>query len=337
MIEHLSNIGAKFHWHVNDCATRHLSWLNLGRARLTVEDAFGAPGDALLAVTVCRILKDKYPHIRINLVTHWPELVLHDPCLDTINGPKSYFVLRFWYPETVARKEREKNVLLETLQKAGITDYDYHARVHLTAAERSKGAQLLGELRPDAIERLAFSTLSKEHVKNWPQDRWVELLERLGSRFELIHLGDDREPQFPGVKRFAGKLSIRESMVILSQCQVYMGPDSFLMHAANGLDVPSVILFGGSRPPACLGYEENTNIYVPMPCGPCWLHDSRGDICPHGVVCMEGIGVDEVETAIQQKSARCRVQSNYPVSIQSCNDMRSHEPDLTSADTPGPS
>ena len=29
------------------------------------------------------------------------------------------------------------------------------------------------------------------------------------------------------------------------------------MHVANGLNIPSVIIFGGSRPLKCFGYEQN--------------------------------------------------------------------------------
>lgn len=288
----------KIRWHLNERVLRNLQLLRRAKGWLTVLDAFGAPGDALLAATVCRILKDRYPGLRINLCTQWPDLVRHDPCLAAVNAPETYFTLRFWYVETVGRKERERNVLRETLHKVGISDYRYRARVYLTEAERHEAAARM----PDsALPRLAFSTLSKEHVKNWPEERWKELLERLRGRWSLVHLGDDREPEFEGVIRFAGTLSMRKSMAVLSHCDVYAGPDSFLMHAANGLDVPSVILFGGSRTPACLGYPENTNIYVPMPCGPCWLHDSQGDVCEHYLACMEPITVEEVFGALSQR------------------------------------
>jgi ADP-heptose:LPS heptosyltransferase len=280
---------------------RHLHLLAIFQGWLTVLDAFGAPGDTLLAAIVCRTVKQLYPGIRINLVTNWPNLVQYDPSLDAVNAPETYFTLRFWYLETVARKEFEKNVLDETLSTVGISKYDYNARVYLTDDERRFATQLLSSSGSSTLPRLAFCTRSKEMVKNWPKDRWEELLEQIRNDWQLIQLGDDSEPIFPCAIRFAGNLTMRESMSVLEHCQMFVGPDSFLMHAANGLDVPSVILFGGSRPSACLGYSKNINLYVSMPCGPCWLHDSRGDVCDHSIMCMDQILIADVIEGINRQ------------------------------------
>jgi ADP-heptose:LPS heptosyltransferase len=266
--------------------------LNFFSISFSVEDAFEAAGDTLMAATVCRIIKSKYPNIKLNLITKFPDLVRDDPCLSSLNSKKTYFFLRCWYLETVSRKEAIINVLMETLAKVNIIDYQFKAEVYLQAEERFLAAKRLSsgmDLKP----KLAFSTLSKEQVKNWPRENWFLLLKSLTNFWDLIHLGDDREPHFPFVHRFAGRLTMRESMAILSQCDLYVGPDSFLMHAANGLAIKSVILFGGARPASCLGYSNNTNLVTNLDCSPCWLHDSRGDICPHDIKCMKMLTVDQ--------------------------------------------
>jgi ADP-heptose:LPS heptosyltransferase len=61
------------------------------------------------------------------------------------------------------------------------------------------------------------------------------------------------------------------------------------MHAANGLDVPSVIIFGGSRTPANLGYVSNRNLFAELPCSGCWLTGHPGSECPHDLACMAAI------------------------------------------------
>jgi ADP-heptose:LPS heptosyltransferase len=295
------SLKSRIHWHLNAWMQRRLRLLDAAHGWLSVLDSFGAPGDTLLAATVCRILKQHFPMLRLNLITQWPDLVRLDPCLDAVNAPETFFTLRFWYLETVTRKEASANVLLETLSKVGITCYEYRSRVHLSPEESQVAAERLAECETIQRPRLAFHTLSKEKVKNWPLASWGALLERLRRDFTLVHLGDDREPVFPGVVRFAGSLSMRESMAVLSHCHVFIGPVSFLMHAANGLDIPSVILYGGRETPANSGYAENINLYVPMPCGPCWLHDSRGDVCPFDIECMKRISVNDVEIAVRRQ------------------------------------
>ena len=81
---------------------------------------------------------------------------------------------------------------------------------------------------------IAICTRSKESVKNWPIDHWVDLINSISRNFSVIQLGDDKEPQF-SVFRFAGKHTMRESAALLSQAIFFIGPDSLLMHIANGL------------------------------------------------------------------------------------------------------
>lgn len=290
-----TGFGAKVRWHANNLLLRNLWLLDLLRARLTVFDAFGAPGDTLLAAIVCRNVKQSYPNLRLNLLTPNPELVRLDPCLDEINGRESYACIWSWYLDHVVQKNLRCNILEPVFKRLCFRGWEYRARVYLDDAELKAGASLIGKT---ALPVLAFNTLSKEPVKNWPLESWLALVEKLRGRFELVHVGDAREPEIPGVKRFAGRLDPRQSMALLAAARLHAGPDSFLMHAANGLGVPSVIIFGGSRTPDSLGYPDNINLFVEMPCGPCWIHENRGEHCAHGIECLKKISVDEVHQAI---------------------------------------
>ncbi|MEC8044653.1 MAG: hypothetical protein VX130_08685 [Verrucomicrobiota bacterium] len=46
---------------------------------------------------------------------------------------------------------------------------------------------------------------------------------------------------------------MRESSAILSKTDYFIGPECLLMHIANGLDIPSTIISGGSRYVGCFG------------------------------------------------------------------------------------
>ena len=142
--------------------------------------------------------------------------------------------------------------------------------------------------------------MSREPSKTWILEYWKMVIALLSERFTLVQLGDATEPPFEGVISFAGKLSLRESMAVLSLAKLHIGPDSFLMHAANGLDVPAVIIFGGSRTDRNAGYALNENIYEKTDCGPCYLHVSKGKFCRHNMKCMERITPDMVLRAVRR-------------------------------------
>jgi len=295
----------KFRWHLNTRLTRQLPLLAAFRATLTIVDAYGSPGDTLLTAAICRQVHERYPQLRLNCLTPNPELLVEDPNLATLNCPETFFSVWSWYPDLAGRRDRTANVLSETFARLGWgrAPFAYRARVYLTAAERIHGRSLLGPVdRPV----LTLNTRSKEDVKNWPVEHWRTAVAALRERFHLVQLGDATEPALDSVHRLAGRLSLRESMAVLSHAHAHLGADSFLMHAANGLDVPAVIIFGGSRLPANLGYAENINLASLPPCAPCWLQPSRGDRCPHGLVCLHDISPAQVLRAVDELLARPR-------------------------------
>ena len=148
---------------------------------------------------------------------------------------------------------------------------------------------------------MAICTKSKEPVKNWPEANWLDLIQNLKAKFSIIQLGDAREPTFKCVHRYAGKLSMRESAAILSKANYFIGPDSLLMHIANGLDTPSTIIFGGSRPVACFGYSANINLDSSPECSPCWIH-SGYEICKHSNKCMNSISYNSIIESLKFKT-----------------------------------
>ncbi|MGA2051930.1 MAG: glycosyltransferase family 9 protein [Opitutales bacterium] len=279
----------------------HLAWLSRWGARVTVRDLFSTPGDTLLTAIVCRHLKQTHPRLRLNVITKNPDLLRHDPHVAELNGPPGCWVIDFWYLDLQQRRDRTTNVLASTIASLGVGPLEYRARVFLTEAERTAARARLAGLRRPFI---AFNTLSAQPVKNWPLAQWNTLLPELARHGTLVHLGDNREPELPNVTRFAGALTMRESMAVLAECSLHLGPDSFLMHAANGLDVPSVIIFGGSRTPANLGYAANRNLYTELPCSGCWLTGHAGSECPHDLACMAAITPASVLQAADELLAR---------------------------------
>ena len=269
--------------------------LNWVRGRITVVDRLGAPGDALLTAIVIHNLKRAYPRLRVTCITAHPELLKLDPAIEKLNGPESFFSFDSSYWDLVRRKDASTNVVAHSLAKVGIRNCAYKARFHLAREEREWGKrQVSGMRRP----LFSVNAASKEPVKSWPERHWRDLVSRLLEVGDVVQLGDDREPDLPGMHRLAGRLNVRESAAVLAHADLHVGPDSLLMHVANGLDVPGVILMGGSRPAACLGYAENENLTNTPACSPCWIHEGY-ESCEHQVKCMEGVSVEEAWRAVE--------------------------------------
>ena len=281
---------SKYRWWKNDNLKRKIHLLDKSKAWLTIIDRLGAPGDALITANVIRCIKNKYSNLKINCITPHPELIRLDPYIDSINDKESFYSFDSTYWELIVQKEKHQNIIEHNMLRLGIEKYDYKAAFYLSQEEKEWAKQEASQFNKPI---LAICTKSKEPVKNWPKANWLDLIQNFKAKFSIIQLGDNKEPTYDCVHRFAGKLSMRESAAILSKAVHFIGPDSLLMHIANGLDIPSTIIFGGSRPVDCFGYSENINLTSAPQCSPCWIHAGY-ESCSHDFLCMNSISSAEV-------------------------------------------
>ena len=293
---------SKIRWSLNARLPFFLPLLNRMKAPFTVVDRLGAPGDALLTAIVIHNLKRSFPKLHINCITPHPDLLKLDPAIDSLNSSETFFSFDSSYWELVSRKETVENVVAHSLAKVGIRNYEYKARFHLSEKERQWGKEQTKRLKRPLF---SLNAAAKEPVKTWPLENWRKLLPDLLAIGDVVQLGDDREPDLPGAIRMAGKLTMRESAAVLSQANLHLGPDSLLMHMANGLDVPAVILMGGSRPVTCLAYPDNENLFSTPSCSPCWIHQGY-ETCEHDVKCMHEITTQRVLESVSMKLSSYR-------------------------------
>ena len=291
-----NKLWSKYRWFRNSRLPSLLPSLNKRKRWLTVVDRLGAPGDALITANVIRCIKENYPKLRINCITPNPELIRLDPHVDSINQPESFYSFDSSYWELIVRKEKHLNVVQYSLSRLNIPKYEYKAKYYMSAEESSFAGNEIAKINPTRPV-IAICSKSKEDVKNWPENLWKELLEKLSISHTIIHLGDNSEPSFNNVSRFAGVASIRQSAALLSKAEFFIGPDSLLMHVANGLNIPSVIIFGGSRPLKCFGYEQNLNLDNKPNCSPCWIHKGYA-ACNESLKCLKEISVNQVLSSI---------------------------------------
>ena len=98
----------------------------------------------------------------------------------------------------------------------------------------------------------------------------------------------------PGrIINLAGRLTLRQTIVILARCRLFMGNDSGLMHIAAALAVPLVAVFGPTEPDktAPLGKEYRL-LHHGADCAPC-----RQRECPTDHRCMSAVRADQVLAA----------------------------------------
>lgn len=137
-------------------------------------------------------------------------------------------------------------------------------------------------------------------AKQWPLHYWKELLkslhaERGGTLFLLGKRSDESAMEYighDGCQYLPELFGIREVLLFLKTCDLFIGVDSGIAHLAALAKVPSVLLFSGTNDPreyAPMG-ERQKILSEPVPCAPC---EKR--LCPvAGHPCMSKLSVKKV-------------------------------------------
>jgi heptosyltransferase-2 len=146
-------------------------------------------------------------------------------------------------------------VYLQPLERLAIFDADHLPRLKIGAPANKQ----------DAVSTVALHPGSGSEKKNWPEEKWADLLQHLVSStdFHLLLVGGEAEGERlqrlaaalpPKRTRVAQSLPLAELARLLQECNVFVGHDSGISHLAAAVGLPGVVLWGNSveavwRPP----------------------------------------------------------------------------------------
>jgi hypothetical protein len=205
----------------------------------------------------------------------------------------------------------------------------------LTAEEKTRFAWAAGRI---VIQSSGLGGRFPMQNKQWYPERFQGVVDALREQWEFIQLGSAQDPQLRHAKDLRGATDMRESAAVLCHARLYIGNVGFLMHLARAVDCPSVIVYGGREAPWQSGYICNLNLYLPVPCAPCW----RNNLCDLDRKCMRDISVADVVSAVQQMTSRPRgplavekaeiAPPKHPVE-EFCKEI--HEPPMVFGDKSG--
>lgn len=184
----------------------------------------------------------------------------------------------------------------------------------LTADERAFGRRLMADLGLASRRPLvAVHPGGGRAVKQWDLGRWAELAQRLQREFQATILLTGSEGDRPLAAEVArrlpfrpvdltGRLTLRETMALLAELDLFLSPDTGTMHAACAIGTPSVSLFGPSDPVRYFSGgsgrsgERHVVARAELWCAPCNLIRRPPAECDGGAPpeCLRRVEVDDV-------------------------------------------
>jgi ADP-heptose:LPS heptosyltransferase len=269
------------------------------RAQLDII-SHGGVGDVIMCTAVLREVKRRNPGCRIRFYSKYSPLVDGLPYIDAALPrqlcPDRAMQLNYWDDDT--------------------DHFPLHGRLIALLGDQM-GLKVIDERVECVIDpklvagyRAAWQSLPHPRIvlsrhggawtpnKEWPEQSWNALIERLTRRATVIEIGATREPA-PRVPSgnyldLRGSTSVSEMAAALAAADLHVGPESGPMHVAAAVRTPSVILYGGYLPTFCTHYPGNIALATELPCAPCWLTRP----CPFAQKCMTAITPPMVENSL---------------------------------------
>lgn len=180
--------------------------------------------------------------------------------------------------------------------------------VPVSVARRDEMATWLGRARSGRGPLIAMAAAAAYGpAKEWPAEYYARLIDlvadRLGAECVLVGAPSERrrcevvaEASAAGAVVAAGRTSVGELVALLSLSDGFVGNDSGAMHVAAALGVPTVGVFGSTRPrrtgprgPAARVVQN------PIECSPCMEKECRFGHYD----CLSSISVEQVAAALE--------------------------------------
>ncbi|MBY0370014.1 glycosyltransferase family 9 protein [bacterium] len=152
---------------------------------------------------------------------------------------------------------------------------------HVDDASESSALAKTG-LVADGTQRVAIVPSAQWNGKRWPPERFRELIEKLLAKtaYQLVVFGGPSDTFCQELTRgldptrvinTQGKLGLLESGALLKHCRFTIANDTGLMHLADALGVPSILIFGPtSGEMGCLPFHPKSRIVEnTLWCRPC--------------------------------------------------------------------
>lgn len=206
----------------------------------------------------------------------WEHLDFITPCrgpdvVPIVNGPGARPYIRYPF----------------TAEGHGYTSWrarDHRPVIAPQLAQRAEGGGFI--LIEPGIKRLANPN------KRWT--RWQEVVDAFpGVSFVQLRAPDATERPLERVQ-VVQTSAFRQALAWLARASLYVGHEGGLHHAAAALDVPAVVVFGGSPSIEATGYPDHTNLGTSEPCG-------RWAPCAHCAEIMNAITPEQVIQAVKEK------------------------------------
>lgn len=263
-----------------------------------------ALGDVLLTTPLIRHIRDQQPRSEIYYETAVPQVLKGNPHVK-LGEPFEKFEHLYKWARTI-----NLNMAYENLLGKHIVDAYFETAMIIPTEpdyRRTENYVITPETRDLANASLKGTRWVAvcPGFSSWPGKQWGKFydlcywLQDQGYRVLLLGL-QDRERSYPCYLDRRGSTTIPQAAALIQKCDFFIGIDSYLMHVAESLNVPTLGLFGVSSPCYIMTKPSSIGLQGKAPCAGERHREigKRQMLC--GGECINSLSLKQVVTAFQQ-------------------------------------
>lgn len=266
------------------------------RSRLRLTSHGGGIGDELMCTPIFREIRRRNPSCHITFLSRYPEMFRSNPHIDVVERFSPAAAANAYFLQYNLVLPPPRPVITMMAECVGLT----LSASHLEPPPVDGSPKIRERLAAMTGPRIVIQPQASQWTPNkqWPQELWKELIERLVEHYDVMELGTqslfEGEKFGPRFHSFCGATTMQDFAWLVSQADAFVGPPSGGMHFANAFSIPSVVIFGGYEAPDGHLYPWAQRFFTPVECAPCWLRTP----CPFGLKCLHAIRPEQVFSAV---------------------------------------
>lgn len=256
-------------------------------------------------------LPDLWKEVKFVKVINLKEVKLHIYQKEQFDLMASYGIKPIFLTQESFNKEKGRyirtygpsHIVANVCSKLGL-EGDIAVDLNFPLSEKEKA---FGRFAPENRKQIAIISGGLQRYKTYPFEKLQEIVNLLQEKYDFIQIGTKKDLPLRGALDLREKLTLREVASTLYNSDLFVGGIGGLMHMANAVGCPSVVLYSEAEPEYIVNYNNNINVFpVDNTCVKC----TEGKHCPwtspckaedQKYSCIDNIQIEDVIQAINKR------------------------------------
>lgn len=235
----------------------------------------GGIGKCILATSICEVLHKQYPDDQLIVVSGFPEVFMNNPY---VHRSFAFGQTAYFYQDYIENKDfivlahdpyvdtnyvRQDEHLSHTWTRMfGLpAPKSINPKIYLTDRERQFFSAKFASDKPILLLQTNGGGPQQEQKYSWARDIPTNVvssvIEEFVKDYNVVHVRREDQTAFAGTIPITDNFRALAVLIELSEKRLLM--DSFVQHAAAGLNKPSTVLWIANTP-TVFGYDIHDNI-----------------------------------------------------------------------------